>query len=88
MRWSDSPILNLLGGKDDYTPYSLAQKLTEGIKDVGGDCSYILYEEGLHGFDSVMPKTFWPDFSTGAANFLPISLLNHYDCLWPIDYLN
>ena len=61
MRWSDSPILNLLGGKDDYTPFSLAQRLTEGIKGEGGDCRYILYEEGLHGFDSVMPKTFWPD---------------------------
>ena len=61
MRWSDSPILNLLGGQDDYTPFSLAQRLTAGIKEAGGSCEDILYEDGLHGFDSVKPKTFWTD---------------------------
>ena len=61
MRWSKAPMLNLLGGKDDYTPFSLTQKLTKGISDSGGNCKDILYEEGLHGFDAVQPKTYWPD---------------------------
>ena len=37
------------------------QKLTKGISDSGGNCEDILYEEGLHGFDAVQPKTYWPD---------------------------
>ena len=61
MRWTKAPILNLLGDQDDYTPFELAQELTIGINESGANCKDILYQGGLHGFDSMYPKTFWPD---------------------------
>ena len=39
----------------------LAQELTIGINESGANCKDILYQGGLHGFDSMYPKTFWPD---------------------------
>ena len=61
MRWTNAPMLNLLGDQDDYTPFELAQKLTVGMNEAGANCKDILYSGGLHGFDSMYPKTFWPD---------------------------
>ena len=61
MKWTSAPMLNLIGDQDDYTPFELAQKLTIGINESGANCKDILYPGGLHGFDSMYPKTFWPD---------------------------
>jgi len=61
MRWSQSPILTLIGKDDDYTPAVLIEELSPAINENGGDSKIILYEDSHHSFDSVDPVIFVPN---------------------------
>ena len=61
MRWSDAPILTLIGKEDDYTPSILIEELSPAINDHGGNSKIITYEHSHHSFDSVDPVVFVPN---------------------------
>ena len=61
MRWSQSPILTLIGKDDDYTPAVLIEALSPAINENGGDSKIILYEDSHHSFDSIDPVIFVPN---------------------------
>ena len=61
MRWSQSPILTLIGKDDDYTPAVLIEELSPAINENGGDSKIILYEDSHHSFDSIDPVIFVPN---------------------------
>jgi dienelactone hydrolase len=55
-----SPILMLLGGKDDYTPASLCLAYADGLRARGASVRTVLYPNANHGFDSKAPPHFNP----------------------------
>ncbi len=61
MRWSNSPILTLIGADDDYTPASLIEELSPAINENGGCSKVIIYPNSHHSFDSVDPVIFVPN---------------------------
>ena len=61
MRWSNAPILTLIGRDDDYTPSILIEELSPAINDNGGNSKIITYEDSHHSFDSVDPVVFVPN---------------------------
>ena len=61
MRWSDAPILTLIGKEDDYTPSILIEELSPAINENGGNSKIITYEDSHHSFDSVDPLVFVPN---------------------------
>lgn len=48
-----SPILMLLGGKDDYTPAAACVSYAEGLRAKGASVAVVVYPNAYHGFDSV-----------------------------------
>jgi len=64
MRWSKSPILNLVGEDDDYTPSILIERLSPAINENGGNSKIISYEDSHHSFDSIEPLMFEPNAIT------------------------
>ena len=61
MRWSQSPILTLIGKDDDYTPAVLIEELSPAINQNGGNSKIIAYEGSHHSFDSIDPVVFVPN---------------------------
>ena len=61
MRWSNRPILSLIGQDDDYTPSCLIEELSPAINAAGGNSSIIVYENSHHSFDRVDPVAYLPD---------------------------
>ena len=61
MRWSNAPILTLIGKDDDYTPSILIEELSPAINENGGNSKIITYEDSHHSFDSVDPVVFVPN---------------------------
>ena len=64
MRWSNKPILSLIGKIDDYTPPILVEKLSSAINDNLGNSEVIYYEDSHHSFDSIEPVKFEPNAIT------------------------
>ena len=55
-----SPILMLLGGKDDYTPASFCLAYADGLRARGASIRVVVYPNANHGFDSKAPPHFNP----------------------------
>ena len=55
-----SPILMLLGGKDDYTPASNCLAYADELRARGASIQTIVYPHANHGFDSDAPPHFRP----------------------------
>jgi dienelactone hydrolase len=60
-RLDGSPILMLLGGKDDYTPASLCLDYAEKLRATGAPVKVTVYPDANHGFDSGAPPRFRPE---------------------------
>lgn len=60
-RWSDSPMLILMGEAEDYTPAAPAVELVDDVNAHGGNAEIILYPESYHSFDSKDELVFLPD---------------------------
>ena len=60
-RWSNAPVLSLIGALDDYTPPDLLQQLSAAINDSGGNSRVTLYPDGHHAFDSMDPVVYVSD---------------------------
>lgn len=59
-RWTSSPILNLIGDADDYTPARFAVELADELRPLGVDIETRIYAGAHHSFDSIEPLTFLP----------------------------
>ena len=55
-----SPILMLLGGKDDYTPASFCLDYADRLRASGASIKAVVYPNAYHGFDSAAPPHFRP----------------------------
>jgi dienelactone hydrolase len=55
-----SPILMLLGGKDDYTPASFCLDYADRLRARGASVRVVIYPNANHGFDSKAPPHFNP----------------------------
>jgi dienelactone hydrolase len=55
-----SPILMLLGGKDDYTPASFCLDYADRLRASGASVTVVVYPNANHGFDSIAPPHFRP----------------------------
>jgi dienelactone hydrolase len=55
-----SPILMLLGGKDDYTPASFCLDYADRLRASGASIKAVVYPNANHGFDSAAPPHFRP----------------------------
>jgi dienelactone hydrolase len=55
-----SPILMLLGGKDDYTPASNCLAYADELRARGAPMAVVVYPSANHGFDSKAPPHFRP----------------------------
>jgi dienelactone hydrolase len=55
-----SPILMLLGGKDDYTPASSCLDYADRLRASGASIKAVVYPSANHGFDSMAPPHFRP----------------------------
>ena len=55
-----SPILMLLGGKDDYTPASFCLDYADRLRASGASIKAVVYPNANHGFDSATPPHFRP----------------------------
>ncbi len=53
-----SPILMLLGGKDDYTPASFCLDYAEKLRASGASVRVTVYPDANHGFDFTAPPHF------------------------------
>ena len=61
MRWSNAPIMTLIGADDDYTPAILIEKLSPAINENGGNSQIITYKDSHHSFDSIDPVVYVPN---------------------------
>jgi dienelactone hydrolase len=59
-----SPILMLLGGKDDYTPAPACLAHADVLRAKGATVSVVVYPNAYHGFDSKAPPHFSPRRTT------------------------
>jgi dienelactone hydrolase len=59
-----SPILMLLGGKDDYTPAPACLAHADALRAKGASVSVVVYPDAYHGFDSKAPPHFSPRRTT------------------------
>ena len=59
-----SPILMLLGGKDDYTPASFCLAYVDQLRARGASIRVVVYPNANHGFDSTAPPHFRPRATT------------------------
>ncbi len=59
-----SPILMLLGGKDDYTPASNCLAYADQLRAHGASVRVVVYPDANHGFDSDAPPHFRPQPTT------------------------
>jgi dienelactone hydrolase len=59
-----SPILMLLGGKDDYTPAPACLAYADVLRAKGAAVSVVVYPDAHHGFDSKTPPHFSPQRTT------------------------
>jgi dienelactone hydrolase len=59
-----SPILMLLGGKDDYTPASNCLAYAGELRARGASIQVVVYPNANHGFDSEAPPHFRPQPTT------------------------
>src|ERR1700683_819362 len=59
-----SPILMLLGGKDDYTPASNCLAYADELRARGASVRVVVYPDANHGFDSDAPPHFRPQPTT------------------------
>jgi dienelactone hydrolase len=59
-----SPILMLLGGKDDYTPAPACLAHADALRAKGAAVSVVVYSNAYHGFDSKAPPHFSPQRTT------------------------
>lgn len=59
-----SPILMLLGGKDDYTPASFCLDYADRLRASGASIKVVVYPNAYHGFDSAAPPHFRPGPTT------------------------
>jgi len=59
-----SPILMLLGGKDDYTPASNCLAYADELRARGASIQTVVYPDANHGFDSDAPPHFRPQPTT------------------------
>jgi dienelactone hydrolase len=59
-----SPILMLLGGKDDYTPASNCLACADELRARGASIRVFVYPNANHGFDSDAPPHFRPQPTT------------------------
>ena len=59
-----SPILMLLGGKDDYTPAAFCIAYADRLRASGASITVIVYPDAYHGFDSANPPHFRPGPTT------------------------
>jgi dienelactone hydrolase len=59
-----SPILMLLGGKDDYTPAPACLAHADLLRAKGAAVSVVVYPDAYHGFDSKAPPHFSPRRTT------------------------
>ena len=59
-----SPILMLLGGKDDYTPAPACLAHADVLRADGAAVSVVVYPNAYHGFDSKAPPHFSPRRTT------------------------
>jgi dienelactone hydrolase len=55
-----SPMLMLLGGKDDYTPASFCLAYAEKLRAKGASVREVVYPNANHAFDSKWPPHFNP----------------------------
>lgn len=55
-----SPILMLLGGKDDYTPASSCLAYADALRPRGASITVVVYPNANHAFDSKTPPHFNP----------------------------
>jgi dienelactone hydrolase len=55
-----SPILMLLGGKDDYTPASFCLAYADVLRAKGASITVVVYPDANHGFDSKASPHFNP----------------------------
>jgi dienelactone hydrolase len=59
-----SPILMLLGGKDDYTPAPACLAHADALRAKGATVSVVVYPNAYRGFDSKAPPHFSPRRTT------------------------
>ena len=63
-RLDGSPILMLLGGKDDYTPASNCVAYADQLRARGASIRVVVYPNANHAFDSDVPPHFRPEPTT------------------------
>jgi dienelactone hydrolase len=63
-RLDGSPILMLLGGKDDYTPASNCLAYADKLRARGASIQVVVYPDANHAFDSDAPPRFRPQPTT------------------------
>jgi len=63
-RLDGSPMLMLLGGKDDYTPAPACLAYADALRAKGAAVSVVVYPNAYHGFDSKAPPHFSPRRTT------------------------
>jgi dienelactone hydrolase len=63
-RLDGSPILMLLGGKDDYTPASNCLAYADQLRALGASVRVVVYPDANHAFDSDAPPHFSPQPTT------------------------
>ena len=59
-RLDGSPMLMLLGGKDDYTPASFCLRYADELRESGASITAAVYPDANHAFDSKTPPHFRP----------------------------
>ena len=62
-----TPMLMLLGGRDNYTPPGPCQEYAQWFKSKGSDVEVIVYANAYHGFDSLRPPVHAKNVVTGVG---------------------
>ena len=63
-RRDGSPILMLLGGKDNYTPAAPCLGYADELRDKGLQVSVVVYPNAYHAFDREGPVQYYPQSAT------------------------
>ena len=76
-----SPILMLLGGKDNYTPAAPCLAYADELRDKNVPISVVVYANAYHAFDRNIPLKYFPnDLARGIAAAQSISMLEPSRC--------